>query len=105
FPEPKQRTPPTEVHAVAGLIASKGRLLVVRLPENATRWAGMWGFPSSEVDVAELVTVVRHGVTRFRITLDAYRCRIRAGRARPRAVSAHAWKRPSELADLAMPSP
>jgi A/G-specific adenine glycosylase len=127
FPEPKPRTRPTEVHAVAGLLASKGRLLVVRLPETAPRWAGMWGFPSSEVqegesgggalmramrdqvdlevDVAELVTVVRHGVTRFRITLDAYRCRIRAGRARPRAVSAHAWKCPSELADLAMPSP
>jgi A/G-specific adenine glycosylase len=127
LPELKKRAPPTEVHAVAGVVAREGRLLVVRLPESAPRWAGMWQFPTSEVEqgesartalkrairaqvgldveVAELVTVVRHGVTRFKITLDAYQCRIRSGRARPGTVSAHAWKRPSELLELAMPSP
>jgi A/G-specific adenine glycosylase len=127
LPELKKRMPPTQVQAVAGVVADRGRLLVVRLPESAPRWAGMWQFPTSEVepgenarralertmrdqagldvDVAELVTVVRHGVTRFKITLDAYRCRMNRDRARPRSVTAHLWKRPSELGDLAMPSP
>ena len=127
LPELKKRALPTEVHAVAGLITRQGRTLVVRLPESAPRWAGMWQFPTSEVlsgessdsalrravrdqvglevEVAELVTVVRHGVTRFRITLDAYRCRIRAGRGRARGASEHAWKLASELPELAMPSP
>jgi A/G-specific adenine glycosylase len=127
LPELRKREPPTQVHAVAGVMADNGRVLVVRLPESAPRWAGMWQFPTSEVgpeenagsalrrtmrdqvgldvDVAELVAVVRHGVTRFRVTLDAYRCRVNRGRPRPRSVSTHAWKRPSELGDLAMPSP
>jgi A/G-specific adenine glycosylase len=127
LPELRRREPPTQVHAVAGVMADKGRVLVVRLPDSAPRWAGMWQFPTSlvepgentesalrrtmrdqvglDVDVTELVAVVRHGVTRFRITLDAHRCRTNRRPARPRSVSAHAWKLPSELGDLAMPSP
>jgi A/G-specific adenine glycosylase len=126
LPELRKRVKPTEVHAVAAVIAAKDRLLVVRLADDAPRWAGLWQFPTDEVrpgesdrsalrrtirdqvgleiDSAELITVVRHTVTRFKITLDAHRCRTR-GRAVSRGVSAHAWKRRAELADLAMPSP
>jgi hypothetical protein len=42
-------------------------------------------------------------VTRFRITLDAYRTSASAGVARALAVSECAWKKPHELQDLAMP--
>jgi hypothetical protein len=47
--------------------------------------------------------VIRHTVTRFRITLDAYRTAAPSGVAKPRSVAELAWKRQYELADLAMP--
>jgi hypothetical protein len=47
--------------------------------------------------------VVRHTVTRFRITLEAYRTSVSAGVAKALTVSECAWKTPHELPDLAMP--
>jgi hypothetical protein len=47
--------------------------------------------------------VVRHTVTRFRITLDAYRTTASGGVAKALTVSDCAWKAPHELRDLAMP--
>jgi A/G-specific adenine glycosylase len=125
LPEAAHRPKPTAVHMVAAVVSRRDRVLVTELARDAPRWAGMWQFPTAEVmaretvrralaravrdavgldaDVAELVTVVRHSVTRYRITLDAYRARAR-GRARSLGCAAFAWKRPSELEALAMPA-
>ncbi len=122
LPELAKRAKPELVHAVAGVIAQRGRLLVVRLPDDAPRWAGLWQFPTGEVQAKEsvesalkrtvkaqtglairapiLLTVVRHTVTRFKITLDAYACR-----GEGRSGEACAWKRVEELTELPMPSP
>ncbi|HEY3669105.1 MAG TPA: NUDIX domain-containing protein, partial [Polyangiaceae bacterium] len=90
------------------------------------RWAGMWLFPNAEVARAEtpeaaaqralldasglhgkasgIVCVVRHTVTRFRITLDAYRTIELSGTAQAHGVAELSWKTPSQLSDLAMPA-
>ncbi|MEO6600158.1 MAG: NUDIX domain-containing protein, partial [Polyangiaceae bacterium] len=98
---------------------------VTRLLPDAPRWAGMWLFPNAEVESGEtpeaaveralqgcaglraqpmgIVCVVRHTVTRFRITLDAYRTSAPRGAAKALTVAEVAWKRPADLGDLAMP--
>ncbi|MEO8905573.1 MAG: A/G-specific adenine glycosylase [Polyangiaceae bacterium] len=125
LPELPARAKPTQVHMVAAISARGGRVLVTKLLPDAPRWAGMWLFPSAEVGSAEtpeaavdralqtmvglraqptgIVCVIRHTVTRFRITLDAYRTAAPSGEAKALSVAEIAWKRPLELAELAMP--
>ncbi len=126
LPELPARAKATPVHVVSAIATRGGRVLVTKLRPDAPRWAGMWLFPNAEVSSAEtpetavarallsavglrgeatgLLCVVRHTVTRFRITLDAYRTRVAAGTAKALTVSECAWKRPDELLDLAMPN-
>lgn len=125
LPETARRPKTTAVLMVAAVVQRRGRVLVTELARDAPRWAGMWQFPATEVKTREtprralaravresvgldaqaneLVTVVRHGVTRYRITLEAYRAGAR-GRARALGCSAFAWKLPGELEQLAMPA-
>ena len=125
LPELPARAQATPVHMVAAIASRIGRVLVTQLRGDAPRWAGMWLFPNAEVAAKEtpeaavqralsssvglsgaasgIVCVVRHTVTRFRITLDAYRVSAMSGTARPLTVAELAWKKPAELAALAMP--
>ena len=125
LPELRAREKPTQVHMVAAVVARAERVLVTKLRPDAPRWAGMWLFPNTEVLRDEtpeaavqrvllssvgvratpsgIVCVVRHSVTRFRITLDAYRTSRALGTPEPRSVAEVAWKKPSELHSLAMP--
>jgi A/G-specific adenine glycosylase len=125
LPELPAREKATPVHMVAGIVSRAGRVLVTQLGADAPRWAGMWLFPNTEVARGEapeaavqrvltssvglrgkptgIVCVVRHTVTRFRITLDAYRASCDNGAAHARSVAEIAWKKPSELVELAMP--
>ncbi len=126
LPELPARAKATPVHVVSAIATRRGRVLVTKLRADAPRWAGMWLFPNAEVGSAEtpenavaralltavglrgeatgLVCVVRHTVTRFRITLDAYRTSVSGGVAKPLTVSECAWKQPHELLALAMPN-
>jgi len=119
------RAKATPVHVVAAIASRGTRVLVTKLRPDAPRWAGMWLFPNAEVGANEapeaavarallgavglrgqakgLFRVVRHTVTRFRITLDAYRTTAPGGVAKALTVSECAWKEPHELRDLAMP--
>lgn len=125
LPELPAREKPTQVHMVAAVVERAGRVLVTQLHGDAPRWAGMWLFPNAEMERSEtpeaaveralsasvglraeatgIVCVVRHTVTRFRITLDAYRAKSASGAAKPRNVAEVAWKKPRELAAIAMP--
>lgn len=125
LPELPTRAKATPVHVVSAVALRGGRVLITKLRADAPRWAGMWLFPNAQVDTNEtpeaaveralrstvglqgkagsLLCVVRHTVTRFRITLDAYRATVSSGSARAITVSECAWKRPEELRDLAMP--
>lgn len=124
LPELPERAKPTPVHMVAAIATRGERVLVTKLLPSAARWAGMWLFVNTEVARSEtpeaaasralrdsvalrgtasgLVCAVRHTVTRFRITLDAYRTNA-TGVAKALTVQEVAWKRPSELSELAMP--
>ena len=125
LPELPQRPKATQVHMAAAVATRSGRVLVAKQGPDAARWAGMWLFPNAELHprelperaaeralqasagltgkVAGLLCVVRHTVTRFRITLDAHRLTEITGTAAPRGVAQVAWKRPAELLALAMP--
>jgi A/G-specific adenine glycosylase len=126
LPELPARAKPTAVHMVAAIATRAGRVLVTKLNADAPRWAGMWLFPNAEVGRSEtpeaavkrvllsatgvhgkpsgIVCVVRHSVTRFRITLDAYRTVELSGTAKAQTVAEIAWHKPSDLSDLAMPA-
>ncbi len=126
LPELPARSAPTEVQSAAALVCRGGRWLVVRLPAEAPRWAGMWTFPTVECGADESppqgarraarelaglrvvprgeLSQLRHQVTRFRITLHAISCAAESGKARPVGAPAIAWRRPEELAELPMPA-
>ncbi|HEY4157561.1 MAG TPA: A/G-specific adenine glycosylase, partial [Polyangiaceae bacterium] len=122
LPTPKARAVTTAVAAVAAIVKRGGRVLVVRLPESAPRWGGMWQFPNSELrpgetaqaavkralglprasaDVGEPLCRIRHSVTRYRIALDAYAVKLAAS-AKPRPPAS--WHSIRALGELAMPS-
>jgi A/G-specific adenine glycosylase len=125
LPELPVRAKPTQVHMVAAIATRSDRVLVTRLLPDAPRWAGMWLFPNAEVGSREtpeaaveralqsfvglraqpsgILCVVRHTVTRYRITLDVYRTSMPQGVAKTLSVAEVAWKKPSELSGLAMP--
>jgi len=88
--------PPVESRREAAVVVRRGRrVLLVKCPEGG-RWAGLWDFPRFAVDAkhdaglrnelvagvarltgvsiepGECLATIRHGVTRFRITLDCY---------------------------------
>ena len=105
IPQPKSRKEYTELREAAVVIRHRGRVLM-RQCGKEERWAGLWDFPrfALEADgplfaadeIAEkvlrqsgircipgpLLKRLRHGVTRFRITLDCYEATYAGGRAR-----------------------
>jgi A/G-specific adenine glycosylase len=126
FPAPSRRPIPVEEARAAALVWRKGRVLAVRQPPTATRWAGMWMFPdtsyapasgaaealqrfvreSTGLEVTSLgkSLVLQHQVTRFRITLEVHPCRVVKGRGRALGFAELSWCTPAELAGLAMPT-
>jgi A/G-specific adenine glycosylase len=103
-----------DVAEVAVVVRHKAAVLV-RQCQPGERWAGLWDFPrfagtAEEIPqrVAELtaskvapgarLAVLKHGVTRFRITLEVYAARLTGKRAA--ASTAVRWVDAAELAEL-----
>jgi A/G-specific adenine glycosylase len=125
LPETAPRPQVTAVSMVAALAWRAGRVLVVQRRADEVRWAGMWQFPNAEllagearesgvrramfaaagleVVPGERATVVRHGVTRFRITLEAFHCTPLPGEPEARGCQAWRWAGAEELEGLALP--
>ncbi len=123
------RTPPPEPVAVseAAVVLRRGNevLLVQRPPEG--RWASLWEFPhgplapgeTADAAAARLLTeltgfrgrlgpeltVIRHGVTRFRITLVCFEAEHLSGEFRSAFYRQAAWLTPHELAARPVSSP
>ena len=96
------------------------RKVLLRQRTPGERWAGLWDFLRFElsarggaslgaelldkirrqsglqVQKPERIATLKHGVTRFRITLDCYTARCRGGRAKL-AAGAWQWVEPGEL--------
>ncbi len=95
LPKPAKRTNYEDVTEIAVFVRERGRVLV-RHCQGGERWAGLWDFPrfaasgeasaTLDLQVAERMrelagievvagrrmTTLKHGVTRFRITLHCY---------------------------------
>jgi A/G-specific adenine glycosylase len=122
LPELPQRRAATEVRAVAVVVRSGSRLLVRRLSDGAPRWAGLYTFPFVElgdgetpdagarraarelgmrITPGERLHVIRHTITRFRITLEVLVA------AKPRGAPRAGARFVDEegLTELAMPAP
>ncbi len=93
---PERAAPPTviDVFERALVVRHEERVLLVQRPATARRWASLWEFPHAEVDAAEAIgpallrlardllglevtpgrelAILKHGVTRFRITLACH---------------------------------
>lgn len=126
YPQASARPTVTHERRALAVVRRKGRVLVVRAPADAARWAGMWQFPDVRVDDAadgsarlqasveratgvriqagERLLGVRHQVTRFRIDVDVFACKVLGGRGRPIEYAELRWHAVDALGELPMPS-
>ena len=95
---------------------------LVRLCQDGERWSGLWDFPrfriqdsnpakqirqethnlyGIEVDVAATETRLKHAVTKYRITLDVYRCDSFSGRLKKKGLTLK-WATAAEIESLPM---
>lgn len=90
IPSPKQKMKYEEVTEAAVVVRSRRGEVLVRRCQPGERWAGLWDFPrvpfvdavalttaigaliGLKIKLGERFTTLKHGVTRFRITLHAY---------------------------------
>ena len=108
------------VMEAAVVVRKNGQLLLRQCPEGQ-RWAGLWDFPRFEIEnegplfvrdelvakteqqtgvVVEpgpLLKTIKHGVTRYRITLDCYAARYRSGKIFRNNGRKLRWARPADL--------
>ena len=122
----KQKKAPVPHHdvAVGLLFDGAGRLLIQRRPEDKML-GGLWEFPGGkrkpgealdatcrrelheelgvEVEVGELVARVEHAYSHFKITLHAFRCRLRVGTPASREGLPLRWIALDDLDDFAFP--
>jgi A/G-specific adenine glycosylase len=122
IPRAKARQQSTPLHEAAVVVRKNGRVLV-RQCAAGERWAGLWDFPRFSLEAegplfvcdeivekvraqtgitcapGPLVKTFKHGVTRFRITLDCYRAEYAAGRTQSAK-----WISASELVELPLSS-
>jgi A/G-specific adenine glycosylase len=122
---PRAARPPamTDVREAAVIVRKNGAVLMRQCGADE-RWAGLWDFPrfavESEgplfvrdelatkvraqtgvaIDAAALVQTLKHGVTRFRITLDCYEARPAGGRVRSTPARPVRWLSVGELSEL-----
>ena len=116
FPELPQRAASTERRVAAFVLEREGRYLVHQRPARVVN-QGLWEFPNIEVangltlpelarkhlglDLADVqaVSTIRHTITRYRITMEVFRCR-----APRKRVPAGKWLTLRELIRLPFPS-
>ncbi len=123
LPEPSARKAPTDLATAAALVERADSVLLRQVPENATRWAGLWVLPFVELASDEgalngslralgelarggkaqgVTAELRHTITRFRIRLSVVACSLPA-RAKLLSASAGFFTR-AEIRNLALPS-
>jgi A/G-specific adenine glycosylase len=123
IPRAKAKQQFTDLHEAAVVIQKSGCVLLRQCGQRE-RWAGLWDFPRFAIESEgplfaqkEIITKVReqtgvscapgpllktikHGVTRYRITLDCYRADFVSGRPQTIRKAEIRWVSPAALADL-----
>jgi A/G-specific adenine glycosylase len=122
IPAPKKKTNYEAVFEACVVVWRNGSVLLRRC-EAGERWAGLWDFPrfaitekqganlqrqlsdsvrrltGYDVTMGEHLKTIKHGVTRFRITLSCHHADHLSGR---RAKGDFAWVRPEQLGSFAL---
>lgn len=104
----------------AAIVVRRGDRVLIRRCGATERWAGLWDFPrfplaassgtamddelvakteqltQISISVGDRFATIKHGVTRFRITLHCHEAAFVAGSPRPH----HRWVLPAELIDF-----
>ena len=120
-----RRRPPTEEVREVAVVVWRGDKILLRKRTHGERWAGLWDFvrfPSADqadgrgsralidriraqcglnVHLRENIATLKHGVTRFRITLDCYNARCASGKVNL-ATGTWRWVRPDQLKKYAL---
>ncbi|HEX4416167.1 MAG TPA: A/G-specific adenine glycosylase [Lacipirellulaceae bacterium] len=123
IPLAKPRQTITELREAAVIVRKNGSVLLRRCGEKE-RWAGLWDFPRFELEASgplfakgeiakkvadqtgiacepgALLKTLRHGVTRFRITLDCYDAAYVEGRVHSKSSADVRWLKRSSLHEL-----
>ena len=120
IPAPSAKTRYKDVREAAIVIHRNGRVLLRRCGADE-RWAGLWDFPRFGIDarggakledemiektrqmtgisveLAGTMATIKHGVTRYRITLSCRAAQYARGSRKPKARSTLQWVAPSRL--------
>jgi A/G-specific adenine glycosylase len=130
IPAPKRKINFEPLRQAAVVVTHRGKVLLRQCGTNE-RWAGLWDFPRFDLAAefaeeqlmrqlvtgvqqltgltiipGEMLTTLKHGVTRYRITLECYQARISPARrqgAKPAATdfaTRQQWLHPRELRDF-----
>lgn len=125
IPLPAKKIAITAVRETFLVIRRRGRVLLLKNPDEG-RWAGMWDFPrypltdeqSPESDIGEVLIelvrerlgmkilpgprllTLRHGVTRYRITLDCYEAQWISGPESCPLKGTFKWAEPGKLGEF-----
>ncbi|MBR58372.1 MAG: A/G-specific adenine glycosylase [Myxococcales bacterium] len=121
IPSHKKKISYESLHEAA-VIVRRGNKVLLRRCRSDERWAGLWDFPRFEItskgaanrqselrrkteeltgidiSLAQNITTIKHGVTRYRITLECYAARYVAHKHRQRR-STQKWVSWSALSD------
>jgi len=120
------KSPAAESLRMAAAVIERGdRILLVRRGPGAC-WAGLWQFPALEIGAGEdsrvalrrhlrealaiealperAIAIIRHGVTRYRVTLTAYRCQVERDQPKPVGYVACDWVPKDEIISRGLPS-
>jgi len=123
IPAPKKKPVFTALREAAIVIRKNGSVLMRQCGADE-RWAGLWDFPRFELEssgplfakkeIAEkvarqtgvtcepgtLLKTIKHGVTRYRITLECYEATYISGRVQAKHSAAVKWSAISHLSEL-----
>ncbi len=126
---PPKKKPPVivEVSEVGIVIRHGDKLLVCKRPADAGRWQNMWEVPHAprgdgedvsaaaarvareltgfEVEPGAEVATIKHGVTRYAITLACVEAALAGGAFAPGAYAEAKWVTPAELAAFPVSAP
>ena len=114
------------MHEAAVVVRRGTKILLVQRPPEG-RWARLWEFPHGPLQVeetheaavlrilseltgvraelGELFLTVKHGVTRFRISLVCFEARFRGGRFASSFYRQGRWLEPAQLKDYPVSAP
>lgn len=126
-PVPKKAATYIPIDVATGVLIHQGRIFIQKRPVTGV-WANLWEFPGGSVESGETpaqavvreyaeetefslanvqpITVVRHGYTKYRVSLHCFYCGLNGDDVTPvlHAAQEYRWVRPERLRDFAFPA-